>query len=146
MGSYIEFIVPGIPVSQPRQRTTVRFGKDGKAFAQNYTPKNDPVNAFKAACQLSASQVYSGPPLHGPLMLDLTFVLPRPQNMVWKTRPMPRVWHDKKPDRDNLQKSVMDALNKMVWADDSQICDGQVRKYIASGDEQPHTVIGITVL
>jgi Holliday junction resolvase RusA-like endonuclease len=57
---------------------------------------------------------------------------------------MPRERHTKKPDEDNLKKAVYDALNKMLWRDDSQICESAFEKWIAAGDEQPHVVIRVT--
>lgn len=35
----------------------------------------------------------------------------------------------KKPDIDNLTKSVMDALNGIAWHDDAQVCSLQAGKY-----------------
>jgi Holliday junction resolvase RusA-like endonuclease len=100
------------------------------------------VNAFKAAVQMAASQAYSGPPLEGPIGMDLTFIFPRPKS-VPKKYGEGRQWHTVKPDRDNLQKSVQDALNGILYRDDAQICDGFVTKYRAAADEQPHVVVCI---
>ena len=66
--------------------------------------------------------------------------------MIWKTREMPRAFHSSKPDRDNLDKAVMDALKGLAWIDDSQVCQGEIQKWIAAGDEQPHALILITEL
>jgi Holliday junction resolvase RusA-like endonuclease len=57
-----------------------------------------------------------------------------------------REFHAKKPDRDNCDKSVMDALKGIAWIDDAQVAGGEIWKYIASGDEQPHVVIRIAEL
>ncbi len=141
----IRFIVPCIPKAQPRQRHRVAM-IHGRPMAMNYTPTKDPVNAFKAAVQLAASQAYRGPPLSGPLSVKTVFVFPRPKSKIWKKRPMPREWHVGKPDRDNLMKSFQDALNGLLWVDDSQICDGPPQKFIAAGDEQPHVEVEIIPL
>lgn len=141
----IRFTVPSIPIAQPRQRHRVAFA-GGKAFARNYTPANAPVNFFKAAVQMAAAKAYSGPPLAGPLCVDLTFVFPRPKSKVWKKRDMPRLWHTGKPDRDNIIKSFQDALNGLLWVDDAQICAGEVFKYVASGEEQPHVEVRVLIL
>ena len=54
--------------------------------------------------------------------------------------------HLKKPDGDNIAKIILDALNTVAWADDSQISTLYVRKmYVGSEDEQPRvevTIIG----
>lgn len=138
----IQFHVPCIPVAQPRQRHRIINGKD-RSFVGNYTPKNSPVNGFKAACQQAASLVYQGAPVDGPLVADIVFVMPRPSNKIWKTRSMPRYPHTGKPDRDNLAKAVFDALEGLVYRNDSLIFDGTITKWVASGDEQPHAEVVI---
>lgn len=139
----ISFTVPAVPVAQPRQRHRIA-GRPGKQFVQNYTPATDPVTAFKATVRMAAQQAIGQmQPLSGPLAVDLIFVFPRPQAKVWKSKPMPRYFHTGKPDRDNLCKSLQDALNGLAWVDDAQICAGTIEKYHAAGDEQPHCVVTI---
>lgn len=141
----IKFIVPAVPIAQPRQRTTIR-GEGEKAFVHNYTPADHPVNAFKASVRHAARAAYQGPPLEGPIELIAWFIMPRPLSMIWKRRRMPRARHIKTPDRDNLEKSLKDALKGIVWRDDSQVCAGPVEKWIASGNEQPHVLVIIRQL
>lgn len=134
----IAFTIPGVPVAQPRQRHAMIAG-----HVRNYTPTKHPVNAFKAVARLAASAAMKDGPIEGPLRVDLVFVFARPAAKVWKSKPMPRIRHTAKPDRDNLEKSVQDALNEIVWRDDAQICAGETEKWYAAGDEHPH--VGITV-
>lgn len=49
---------------------------------------------------------------------------------------MPQIWHIKKPDRDNLDKAVLDALTGIFWHDDCQVCSGTIEKQIADGDSK----------
>ena len=144
MQSPIQFVVPAIPVAQPRQRHRV-ISSGGKSFASNYTPKSDPVNAFKASVQHSVSQVFTGAPLQGPISMDVVFVFPRPKS-VPKRLGSGRLWHTVKPDRDNLEKAVNDALNGLLYRDDSQICAGSISKYRAAADEAPHVEITVRLL
>lgn len=140
--------VPAVPVSQPRPQARA-FGGHARVHdrtsvkSADGTRKPHPVLAFKATVKMAAEQAYQGPPLTGPLRCDLEFVFPRTSNMIWKSKPMPRVWHTKKPDRDNLDKAVMDSLKGLMWVDDCQVCAGEIQKWIAAGDEQPHVVITI---
>jgi crossover junction endodeoxyribonuclease RusA len=131
------FTIPGIPVAQPRQRHRI-VG----TYVQNYTPTKHPVNAFKAAAQLAASQVFDEP-LGGPVMLKVVFVMPRPKNLIWKSRPMPRLPKVTKPDCENILKALMDALTGIAWRDDVQVWTAWVTKWIAAGDEAPHTEVEI---
>lgn len=144
----IEFTVPAIPCAQPRQRHAVINGQ-----ARNYAPttvgkgvnkRPHPIVEFKHAARRAATEAHPGGPLTGPLRVDVVFVFPRTSNMFWKTRPMPRVPHAKKPDRDNCDKAILDSLKGICFVDDSQVCDGRIEKWIAAGNEQPHVWVRIT--
>lgn len=136
----IQFTIPSIPVAQPRQRHALIAG-----HVRNYTPKDSPVNAFKAACQFAAATAYQGPPLDGPLRMDLVFVFPRPAT-VPKKFGTGRLRHTGKPDRDNVMKALQDALEGLLFRNDSLICAGEVEKWKAAADEQPHVSVRITEL
>lgn len=141
----LAFSVPGLPVAQPRQRTRV-VAAGGRTFAQNYTPARDPVNAFKASIRLALASTYQGAPLQGPVALVVKLIFPRPQAMVWKSRPMPRALKTTKPDWDNCGKAISDALNGLAWVDDAQVAMSFVQKWIAAGDEQAHAEIEVETL
>ncbi len=131
--------VPAIPVAQPRQRVAVIAGR-----AHNYTPTKHPVNAFKAAVQAAWSQMCCGTPIEGAVQVGMVFVLPRPKNKIWKTRPMPREYRKSgRGDWDNFSKAVCDSLNKLAWRDDAQISNVQVQIVLAAGGEQPHVEVQI---
>ena len=136
----ISIRIPAVPVAQPRARATIKGG-----HASMYNPKG-PVDAFKACVRLAVAEAYKWPPVEGPVRVDITFIMPRTQSQIWVRKPMPRLWHYKKPDRDNLDKSVLDALTGLLWRDDCQVCDGRIRKLIASGDEQPGVIIVVKEL
>lgn len=135
----INFRVNCVPVAQPRQRHGIVNG-----HVRNYLPKSNPVHAFKAAVQLSATSEYSGAPIDEPIRLHIVTVFPRPEYLIWKKKPMPRLPKTSTPDFDNLAKSVCDALNGLLWRDDSLVCHATVEKWIASGSEQPHVYVSIT--
>lgn len=132
----ISFTVPGIPIAQPRVKATAIGG-----YVRVYTPKT--ADAYKASVALAFGQAYSGSPLTGPVAASIEFVMPRTKSMIWKTRPMPSAPHAKRPDIDNLAKAVMDALLGLAWNDDAQVYELTMRKFIASGDDQPRTLIRI---
>lgn len=108
----IEFFVPGTPISKARARTyRMKNGKIG-----SYTP--DRTTAWEAHVQLHAKGSLPEKPLDGALRLDLTFLMPATKVAIKKKR----VFHSVRPDIDNLEKAVMDALNRFVWIDDAQVC------------------------
>lgn len=143
----LTFTVPAVPVAQPRAKATAFSGK-----ARMYTPhktsagNSNGVAEFKALVKLCAAHAYHGPPFQGPLRVDCTFVFPRESSKVWKSKPMPRYWHTVRPDRDNLDKLVLDSLSGLLWADDNQVCAGEILKWRAAGDEQPHVVVTVSQL
>jgi Holliday junction resolvase RusA-like endonuclease len=145
----IKIVVPAIPVAQPRAKAST-FGGHVKMYTPTSIKNADgsrkphPIAAFKATVRMAFRDAYKGPPLSGALRCDCLFVMPRPKNLIWKTRSMPRLPHVAKPDRDNLDKAVLDALKGLAWIDDCQVCQGAIDKFIASGYEQPHVVITIT--
>lgn len=106
--------------------------------------KIHPIAEFKATVKHAAALAYSGPPLEGPLVVNVLAVFPRPK--LPKKFGTGRLPHIKKPDRDNLDKAVLDALKGIIFADDKQACDGRIQKVIAAGDEQPHVEITIETL
>lgn len=139
----IRFTVPAVPVPQPRQRHSVR-GTGGKMFVTNYTPGKHPVNDYKATVRLAFAESYQGPPLEGPVKMLIRCVFPRTKGKTWKTRPMPRELYQGNKDWDNLAKSTCDALLKLAFVDDKQVCIGTVEKWMAAGDEQPHVYVEIS--
>jgi len=56
---------------------------------------------------------------------------------------MPRQYCDKRPDIDNLAKSVIDGLNNIAFKDDGQIADLHITKHYHSGEQEPRTVITV---
>ncbi len=65
-------------------------------------------------------------PFDQPLVAKIRFYLPRGR---YTTRPH----MDVRPDLDNLSKSVLDALNKIVWVDDCRITHLETSKAWTSG-------------
>jgi Holliday junction resolvase RusA-like endonuclease len=137
----MKIIINAIPVAQPRQRHRV-IQTGGKAFATNYTPKNDPVNTFKAACQMTVAELGIDL-MTDPCVVDFVFVMPRPKKFDAKKYGDGRLPFGAKPDRDNILKSCQDALNGILWRDDSLIYDGRLAKFYAAKNEVPHVEITI---
>lgn len=138
----ITLIVPGVPVAQPRQRHRI-VATGGKVFTQNYTPKGDPVNVFKAAIQ-HAWQQANAAMFEGPVEVRIVALFPRPKSATRKRGDNPRLKKITKPDGDNVFKSVADALNKLAYNDDSQIWKHTIERWIGEPHEQPETRIEIT--
>lgn len=99
-----EFNIRGIPKAQARPRK----GKGGHFY--------DPSKVYKD--NITAQLLLQNPHYiaEGGITVNLLFNLPRPKSLKKSV-----INHVKKPDIDNLVKSVLDAAKGIVWRDDSQI-------------------------
>jgi len=110
----IAFIVPGAPVPQPRARITTR----GK-FAHAYTPKKHPITAYREA--IRAAAIAAGAKPHkGLVCVYVIASFKRPASHSTKKGLKKTAPKTPKPDCDNLLKGILDALNGIAYADDSQ--------------------------
>jgi Holliday junction resolvase RusA-like endonuclease len=73
-------------------------------------------------------------PFKGPVVVSLDFYLQRPSRLTWKRKPMPATWAPVKPDIDNLQKAILDGMEDLIYANDSQVVAIQTRKQYAAGE------------
>jgi Holliday junction resolvase RusA-like endonuclease len=101
---------------------TYRFDVDPMAWARaRYDSRSrrfftdTGTKAYKLTLGYQARMQHATEPMSGPLKLILKFYLKPPQRTKLKH---PAV----RPDIDNYAKAVMDALNGIVWMDDSQVC------------------------
>ena len=103
------------PVAKQRPRFTSHRGKP-RAYT---APKTELFeNAIKA---LAYPMMRDQKPIEGPAVVWIDFYFKKPKSSKNKH-------HVVKPDNDNLQKSVFDALNGICWNDDSQIVEIHSRK------------------
>jgi Holliday junction resolvase RusA-like endonuclease len=137
----IEFSVEGEPRPQPRPTAS---GK-GKFIRMIATPAQSPCAPFKENLNLAArshmAEIGAQARL-GPVFIEIDCVWPR----TGKLKNVPadqRVWRfvQKRDDWDNLGKSVCDAINGVVYVDDSQIVGATVRKFYGRVGEAAHVRI-----
>jgi Holliday junction resolvase RusA-like endonuclease len=121
----VNFSIDGPPHGKGRPRFR-RFGN----FVQTYTDAK--TKSYETLVKEAAIKAMgSSPPLEGPVKLDLIIRLPVPKSYP-KKRSMACLngseWPTKKPDWDNVAKSVADAMNDIVFLDDTQIVIARVVK------------------
>jgi Holliday junction resolvase RusA-like endonuclease len=117
---HLDFHVSGTPKAQPRVKAFVRGGHAGV-----YTP--DSAESWKQAVRQQA--IANAPECFtaAPIRIHLDFFLPRPKGHYKRDGSLKAdqaIWHQRKPDLDNLIKAVTDAITdtQRIWLDDSQIC------------------------
>ena len=133
----IRLVVRGEPIAQPRPRAAA-FGGHARVYGAE---KAHPVNTWRERIVAAVEAQYQGPPLDGPLRLDVEFYLGRPGRLCRKKDadgPLPCV---ARPDVDNLIKAVKDALSGLVYGDDCQVVEERARKRYHAKGAGPHAVI-----
>ena len=113
-----------VPVAQGRPRIS-RVGDGVRAI--------DPAKSreYKASIGLIAALYCKEKLPDVPLDVEMTFVLPIPKSWSKKKRQEAiekKIAPASRPDLDNYIKAVLDALNGIVWEDDSAIVGIAARK------------------
>ena len=126
----IKLIIPGEPCAQGRPRFSTAGG-----CVKAYDPAKS--RSYKAFVKLIAVEEmkkqcwkYTERPLL--IRVDAYLTLAKSRSKKFKADALAgRELPTKKPDVDNLLKTVMDALSGVLYKDDKQIVDCGVRKYYA---------------
>ena len=137
------------PAAQPRARALPK----GRGV---YVPKDGKIGAWKkhVVATVMAYDWWQAAPFTGPLRVACCFFFPRPKYMTgakWLNEPLPYV---ARPDRDNLDKAVLDCLtagkasrwdsmHAGLWKDDSLVCQGPVEKWYAAKGQEPGAIIHV---
>lgn len=127
-------VVPGNPVPKGRPRFS-RFG--------TYTPKRTKdYEALVAKCYKEQSGIYyDGACLY--VQIEAVFAIPKSYTKKEKAE-LKTSLHIRKPDIDNLIKSVLDALNGVAFADDGCVAAIKTTKRWADEGEEGHLSFSIT--
>lgn len=127
-----EFTIPVKAVGKGRPRLTTRGG-----YARAYTPPK--TRDFEEAIALYAKQAMCQclPVAAGcSVFVQITVSLVPPLSWSRKRRSaLFGAFCPKKPDADNIAKSILDAMNGIVYMDDSQVVGLSVHKFYAETDE-----------
>jgi len=121
----ISFTVYGKPVAKGRARVTIRGG-----FARAYTPdktvRYEKLIAHEARLAMLGKALFEGPVS---MMLSIYLCIPRAWNKKKRLSAINGdIYPITKPDSDNICKGVSDALNGIIYKDDSQIVDHLISK------------------
>lgn len=126
-GNRVAFTIPGDPVGKGRPR----FARVGN-FVKAYTPKK--TQTYEDIVRYHALEAWQGRALldGAPIQLDVHCYIAVPASWSKKKRAAALVFGGLrpigKPDADNFLKLVADALNGVIYRDDSAIWDARVTK------------------
>jgi Holliday junction resolvase RusA-like endonuclease len=120
----VNFEVPGDPVPKGRPR----FARRGQ-FVQTYTDSKtieyETRVATKARMAIGSSEPLKG---HLTVFLYLRYTVPTSYSKKRTEACLNGLEYPKRVDLDNCYKSITDAMNGIVYADDSQIVEAHILK------------------
>lgn len=124
--------IPGEPVP---------FARAGAFGKRRFTPKKQ--SDFMGVVKLFAQRAMEGQrPFEGPLRIVLRATYLHPQS--WSEKKKAKTyWKQSKPDADNIYKLFADAAEKIVFLNDSQVCEVIVQKVYGV---KSHLTVEITEL
>lgn len=122
----LSFTVPGAPRAKERPR----FSRaTGRAYTPAQTVRYENLVKHSAAVAMGQRGL-----IEGPITLSMVAYLTVPASWARKRRAAALCGLEMptgRPDWENYAK-VVDALNGVVWIDDSQVVDGRLRKLYAN--------------
>lgn len=107
----------------PKPKQSMKFTRQGISYQPKEVKEQERNLKYDIRSQLPEGHI----PYDGPLQLSVTFVFPPPAG--WSKKKMTDLtlgaifYKDTKPDlQDNLMKGVCDAMEGIVYTNDSRIC------------------------
>lgn len=116
--------MPGKPFGKQRPRAT-RYG----GIIKIYTPRE--TKNYEEKIKQEYLNTIGNVKLEGALQADILGVFPIPKSCSKNVKDKMingEINHTKKPDCDNMGKSVFDGLNAVAYEDDAQICICKLNK------------------
>lgn len=146
MAALLDVVIPGQPQGYQRPGVRVIKTREGKTFAQHYEQAETRSWRSVAVGCLTTSE---GAPLcrveDRPVRVLIEAVAGRPA--VPKKLGRGRLWRIKKPDVDNVCKSVLDALTTSgVLRDDVLVSELVARSIVAADGEAAHVRVVVEEL
>lgn len=135
----IAFKAYGVPVPQG---SMVCMGKRGTVRHVVVDSKQKTLLPWKDAIRSGATAAMNGhEPVTGPVVVALTFTVPRPASIKPDARPWP---HVKGPgDLDKLVRAVLDAMTGPVYLDDAQVVAAPPYRAYPDSPALPHALAAV---
>lgn len=127
----VTLTIPGKPFAKQR----VKFSR---ATGSAYTPKE--TVSFEGTVGRIAAEHFPEP-LEGPVVVTIRAIFEPPKSWSKKKREAHLYGpHTQRPDLDNIEKAILDGLNRIAFADDGQVYETNTRK---TWGEQAKTIVTI---
>ena len=135
MSKRVTLTIPGEPIGWGRPTPVARLNAAGEPFVMMVTQEQ--TRQAKAAVLAAFRRKYPNhKPWTGPVLLRFTAIFETPRSFNKALREAAArgvLYATKKPDKDNIEKLIKDALNGVVYADDQQVMGGGIKRYGSPG-------------
>jgi len=137
MTPLLSFHVAADPAASKQARIVTRDPQGNPLrFPRKFIPRE--TQSFREAVRASALEAQRDAglvqQLTGPLLVRWLAVFQLPVSRHRKSG-RPRQWHTKRPDAENIQKALFDAITDAgVWVDDSQVVGWPLKLYGQQGE------------
>jgi Holliday junction resolvase RusA-like endonuclease len=142
--SVLNLVCKGIPSAKQSFRFSVRQSKEGKTFVQKYQSAKVKNNAYNMQWDIKDQIPKDFKLWTGPIIVQIQYIFPITsgftKSKLEQLRVGKRFCKTTKPDLDNLDKAVFDAMQGLLFVNDSQICSRYSEKIYG---EVPMTKISI---
>lgn len=131
MTGRVTLTIPGEPRGWGRPTPVAKLRGDGTPFVMMVT-QEETREAKNALKRLFRAKYPDHRPWTGPVMLRFTAVFETPASFnkaLKEAAARGALYCTKKPDKDNIEKLIKDALSGLVYADDQQCMGGGIKRY-----------------
>lgn len=131
----IAFKLPGEPKGKGRPRAVAKIRILPSGQPEAYVQLVTPADTREEEARLRAAFRRAHPdhrPWSGPVLLRFTAVFETPKGFNRKLKEAAargELYAIKRPDKDNIEKLITDALNGVAFRDDQQVMGGGVKRY-----------------
>ena len=133
----VEFFVPSPIVGKGRPRLCRRSGRV-------FTPKRTKEYEKKCKSLAQASMTLEGlEPLSGPVGVRMVVAYPTPSRRKAEQGQWCISGPSRYADLDNILKSILDAMNEVVYVDDCVVCAVKCTKRFAAAGEAPGVYVQV---
>lgn len=123
----ISFVLNTTPTAQARTKNGARIvrGEDGEIKAHSTTYKTQKQRSVEQTLDALLAPHAPASPIMGAVVLQFQAVFPPPKSTSKRARAAMlrgQIHHTKKPDLDNIEKQLKDAMTRLrFWGDDRQV-------------------------
>ena len=139
-------VIPGHPTPWARAGRQTMSVPGRKPWVHSFDPAKNRIGKRDVRVYFYHAGALSDPPPEGPIRMTMAFYVARPKRLMRSKDPAEPIPTISRPDLDNYEKLVLDALNTAGYKDDSQVYERRGIKLFCEKGGQPRTEIYMEIM